>query len=342
MPPPAAAAIDPFPGSTRSHYLTGTGTSALSKAGARDARDAAAAGITDGLVILGGGEPADSGHLLLPGSGRRTSYDDLRRAVVAYGRAWHRVPQAPALTLVVMAAAHGAHVGVTAGTSWGRLVTRIAKALPGVDVRGGLDVEVEWAPAVSVRGWLAGYLAATSRGFVDVGSCTCPPLSRLPSGWTRADLVAVAGANGRGVVVPQIYATAGGNATEWAALASWATSHGSSPVRFAGVLTEQAACSGPPARACAGIDLGPLSAWRQLSGRSGQSLRWATDIGYLSAPGRVHASLWAPALLALGGLALAGVVTTLALLAWRSRPHQRRRRRRPHRRRPHSRRPRRR
>jgi hypothetical protein len=327
-----SAAPEAFPGSTRSHYLTGTNTHALAAAGVRDARDAASAGITDGLVILGGGEPDDAGHVRLPGTGQRASYDDLRRAAVAYGRAWRRLPQAPHLTLVVMGAAHGSHVGATAGAAWARLVSGVATALPGTDVRGGLDVEVEWAPAVAVRGWLDGYLAATDRGFVDVGSCTCPPLARLPSGWRRDDLAAVASARGRGVVVPQIYATAGGNATEWAALARWAAAHGRPPVRFAGVLTEQAACAGPPRRACAGIDLGPVSAWRQLSTQSGQSLRWATDIGYLPAPGLVHASLWAPALVALGGLAIAGAVTTLGLLAWRTRRrgrgHNSRRRRR--------------
>src|SRR5947199_238 len=79
--------------------------------------------------------------------------------------------------------------------------------------------------ADAVRGWLAGYLGATTRPFVDVGACTCPPLARLPAGWALADLAAVATAAGRGVVVPQIYANAGGNATEWAALARWASAH---------------------------------------------------------------------------------------------------------------------
>jgi hypothetical protein len=325
---PPASAVDPFPGSTRSHYLTGTGTPALLAAAGRDARDAATAGIVDSLVMLGGGEAVDDGHVRLPGSGRRTSYDDLRRAALAYGRGWRRVPQAPPLTLVLMAAAHGGRVGAAAGARWGRLVSQVADGLPDVDVRGGLDAEVEWGPAAAARAWLDGYLASTGRGFVDVGSCTCPPLARLPSGWTRGDLAAIASAGGRGVVVPQIYATAGGNATEWAALARWAAAHRRPAVRFAGVITEQAACAGPPRQACAGIDLDPMRAWRQLATSSGQPLRWATDIGYLAAPGAVHASVLPPALLALGALALAGAVTTLGLLAWRTRAGRRRRRRR--------------
>ena len=315
--------------------MTGTGARALHTAGGRDATDAGAAGILDGLVVLGAGESVDDGHVRLPGSGRRASYDDLRRAVVGYGRGWQRSVHPPALTLVVMAAAHGGRVDRASGTEWGRLVTRIATQLPGVDVRGGLDVEVEWAPAAAVRAWLSGYLTSTTRGFVDVGSCTCPPLARLPGAWSLADLVAIAAAGGRGVVVPQIYANAGGNATEWAALARWAVAHHRAPLRFAGVLTEQAACTGPPRRPCAGIDLDPVTAWRQLSTRSGQSPRWASDIGYLSAPGPVHPSALRPVLIGLGALAGAAVVSTLGLLAWRAwrGRHPRRGKRRPRRRR---------
>ena len=314
-----AAVPDPFPGSTRSHYLTGTGAHALTSAGSRDATAAARGGVLDALVVLGAGEAVDDGHVRLPGSGRRASYDDLRRAVVAYARGWQRAAAPPPLTLVLMAAAHGGRVDRAAGQRWGRLVSAVASAVPGVDVRGGVDVEVEWAPGSAVRAWLAGYLASTTSGLVDVGSCTCPPLSRLPAGWSLADLAAIASAGGRGVVVPQIYANAGGNATEWAALERWAAAHHRPPIRFAGVLTEQAACAGPPRRACAGIDLDPVTAWRQLSRRTGEALRWATDIGYLSAPGPVRPSALGPALLAFGVLALAGVVATLGLVGWRGR-----------------------
>lgn len=234
-----------------------------------------------------------------------------------------------------MAAAHGPAVGATAGRDWGRLVGDVSRSVPDVDVRGGLDVEVEWAAARPVRAWLAAYLQATSRPFVDVGACTCPPYARVQGSWTLADLAAVADAGGRGAVLPQIYARAGGNAIEWATLDRWAKHHRGHGLRFAGVLTEQAACNGPPRRACAGIDLGPRAAWRQLQAATGQQVRWVTDLGYLNAPGPVHGSALRPVLVAVGSLALAGVVSTLGLLAWRSRrggrprrPRRRRRRRR--------------
>jgi hypothetical protein len=269
----------------------------------------------------------------LPGSGRRASYDDVRRGSVSYARAWQRVQTAPPLTLVVIAAAHGSAVTASAGAAWGRLVSRIARESPGVDVRGGLDVEVEWAPARAVRSWLAGYLAATKQPFVDVGSCTCPPYATVRAPWSLDDLAAVASARGRGSVLPQVYANAGGNAREWAALARWARAHSRPPIRLDGVLTEQAACDGPPRRACAGIDASPRQAWRQLTAATGQQLRWASDIGYLPTSGAVQPSAVRTLLEALSALALAAALATLLLLAWRSRhpPRRRRRRRRRHR-----------
>src|SRR3954471_11147114 len=148
----SASESEPFPGSTRSHYLGGTGTGALHAAGLRDAADAATAGILDALVVLGAGESVDDGHVRMPGSGRRASYDDLRGAGVAYARGWRRGGRGAPPNPGGMAAAHGARVERPAGVEWGRLVSRIAAALPGVDVRGGLDVEVEWGSAAGGPG----------------------------------------------------------------------------------------------------------------------------------------------------------------------------------------------
>jgi hypothetical protein len=247
-------------------------------------------------------------------------------------------PAAPPLTLVVMAAGHGPDITGAAGSHWGRMVDGVAHDLPGVDVRGGLDVEVEWAGAREVRSWLDGYLASTARGFVDVGACTCPPYSAVTGRWSLGALVDVAWADGRGVVLPQIYATAGGNAREWATLAAWARRHRKPPVRLAGVLTEQAACLGPPPRSCLGIDVGPVVAWRQLSRASGQQLRWATDIGYLPVSRRLHgSSVLRTTAYAAGAFLVAAAVSTLVVIGVRNRrrsPRRRPRRRRRNRRRP--------
>lgn len=329
----AAPTPQPFPGNTRSHYLTTTDRSVLTRAGRRDARDAEVAGVDDALVVLGGGDPVGRDGVRLPGSGESASVNDVEAAAVAYGRAWRTRPTAPTLTLVVMEAAHGDQVNAGAGTGWGRMVGSVARELPGVDVRGGLDVEVEWASARDVRAWLDGYLSATTRSFVDVGACTCPPYARVGAPWSLADLADVAWARGRGVVLPQIYATAGGNAREWATLAAWARWHRRPPVRLAGVLTEQAACFGPPPRPCLGLDVDPVAAWWQLVRASGQRLRWASDIDYLPARHRLHASsLLRTTAYVAGAFLMAAATSTLVLLVVRDRrrgrPRRRRRRRR--------------
>lgn len=165
------------------------------------------------------------------------------------------------------------------------------------------------------RAWVRGYLGATRRRLVDFGSCTCPPRAEPPAGWSREDRWAVATAGGRGDALPEIYAIGGGNASQWAALADWSRRHHPDrPVRLLGILTEVAACTGPPARACAGIDVSPETAWQQLSdalGGQAATLRYASDIGYLPRGGTVHGPL-AP----VGGPAgAAGLVLAALLLA---------------------------
>ena len=323
-----AATPQPFPGNTRSHYLNTVDASVLQRAGMRDARDAAAAGITDALVVLAGGDPVSDDGVRLPGSGVHASTSDVADAAVAYARGWRTRLTAPSLTLVVMAAAHGPDVTAAAGAAWARLVDSVARGVSGVDVRGGLDVEVEWAGAREVRSWLDGYLSSTGRGFVDVGACTCPPYAAVGGRWSLGALADVAWADGRGVVLPQIYATAGGNAREWATLAAWARRHHRGPVRLAGVLTEQAACVGPPPRPCVGIDVGPVTAWRQLSRASGQRLRWASDIGYLPVSRRLHgSSILRTTAYAAGAFLVAAAASTLVVVVVRDRRPPRRRRR---------------
>lgn len=307
-----AATLPTFPGASSSHYLAVADDHQLSAVGRRDARAAARTGLSHALIVLDAGEPAGGTSLRLAGTRRVVSIDSIGRAATAYGQAWIRTAGHPALTLVLAVAAHGGHVDRGAGAAWARMVSQVAQRLAGVDVRGGLDVEIEWGPAIVARSWLTGYLGTTERPVVDIGSCTCPPLSRLPAGWSRRALADIVSAGGRGSALPQIYATAGGNAIEWAALASWAHRHHRPAVRLLGVLTQQSACLGPPRRACVGIDVSPARAWAQLAGASHQRLRFATDIGYLPVPPKpAGMSAAGRSLLIIGLLFVAAAVTIL-------------------------------
>ena len=319
-----AVAGPPPPGETRSHYLTTIDPGTLRRTGTADAGDAIAQGMTQAMVVLDAGSPAgDDGSVRLPDTRRHTLPGDVARSVEAYGKAW-RSAKGPALVLVVGTTNYGRYAGGPHGAAWARMVETVADALPGIDVRGGLDAEQEYSTALATRSWVEAFDASSTRPYVDFGSCTCPPLPSPPAnGWTTEDVYAVAVGDGRAVALPEIYAVKGGNARAWARLEAWSVEHHPDlPVRIVGALTEAAACVG---RSCPGIDLAPQPAWAQLSAAlglaadAGPDLRYLSDISYLPSPGRTpHSGISAPLLVGLVVLVCA-VLSTTAYGCWRRR-----------------------
>ena len=342
---PSASSIPsgpPPPPETRSHYLTSVDPGLLSRTGTADALDATTQGLTDAMVVLDAGSPAaDDGTVRLPDTRVHAKPDDVAKGVEAYGRAWLKA-KGPALVLVVGTTNYGQYVTGQHAAAWAHLVEEVATALPGIDVRGGLDSEQEYNTALVTRAWVEAYDASGTRPYVDFGSCTCPPAPSTPAnGWTLEDVYAVAVGNGSAVVLPEIYATKGGNARAWARVVTYAQQqHPDAPLRIVGALTELGACVGPPKRSCPGIDASPAQAWAQLNTSlpSTADLRYSTDISYLPEPGRKHgrAVLRQPLVIALAVLLVGAATTGLLGLrrGWFSggvpgkRPRSRRRRRR--------------
>ncbi|MDX6205071.1 MAG: hypothetical protein QOF39_1128 [Frankiales bacterium] len=333
--PATAAAGPPAPGQTRSHYLTSVDPGLLSRTGAADAVDAVGQGLAQALVVLDAGSPAgEDGSVRLPDTHRHAEPSAVQAAAVAYGKAW-RAAKGPALMLVVGTTNYGSFTGGPHGAAWARMVESVAGALPGIDVRAGLDAEQEYSTPLATRSWVEAYDASGTRPYVDFGSCTCPPAPSPPANhWTTEDVYAVAVGDGRAVVLPEIYAPKGGNARAWGRVVAWSrTQHPELPVRIVGALTEAGACNGPPKRSCTGIDLTPGPAWAQLTtvlglgSDPGPDLRYLTDISYLPvAPARHHARIGAPLLIAL--MMLVGALVSTAVLAFvRLGPPRRRHRR---------------
>jgi hypothetical protein len=321
------------PGDTRSHYLTSVDPGLLSRTGTADALDAASQGLAQALVVLDAGSPAgEDGSVRLPDTHLHAVPSAVQAAVVAYGKAW-RSAKGPPLLLVVGTTNYGSFAGGPHGAAWARMVESVADALPGIDVWGGLDAEQEYSTPLATRSWVEAYDASGTRPYVDFGSCTCPPAPDPPANhWTTEDVYAVAVGDGRAVVLPEIYATKGGNARAWGRVVAWSkTQHPELPVRIVGALTEAGACNGPPKRSCRGIDLTPAPAWAQLTGvldptsATGPDLRYLTDISYLpTPPAKHHARIGAPLVIGLAVL-VGALVSTAVLAAVRRRPRHRRR-----------------
>ncbi|GAC1322929.1 MAG: hypothetical protein NVSMB13_02050 [Mycobacteriales bacterium] len=321
----AHAVAGPAPAASGSHYLDTLDGRVLRRQGAVDATAAVAGGLRMAVVVLAAGTPAaDDGSVTQPDSKRRAGPRELRAAVVDYVRGWSDVTSVrrPDLLLVLGTTNYGPATTRAHGLAWGGLVDAVNQELSSAglaaDVVGGLDAELEYNGPGPTLSWVDGYLAGTRRPYVDFGSCTCPPFATPPPPWTPEDIYAVASGSGRATVLPQVYATAGGSAKEWATVVrtSLAT-HPSAPVRLIGVLTEQAACHGPPARDCQGIDNPSATAWNQLvralGGVGDAGLTYTTDIGYLQGP-RPRPAILAPVVRSAGlVLLVAGLVLGLVL-----------------------------
>lgn len=266
-----------------SWYLGDLNPGRLAALGRADETAAASAGVRNPVVVLDAGDPdVTPGSTLLPDRRGHASELAIGGAVSAYAHGWvtrpkggASVPRLP-LTLVIATSNSGHHVDAAHGQAWAGLVTAV-RATSQVNVVGGLDDEPDYGPASDTLAWLDGYGAGTTHPFVDLGDCACTPGQALPAGWTLAQRAAVAKV---GTVLPQQYRTSGIDATRWAHLDKTAGKR----LRFLGVLTETRACTGPPARACAGIDQSPAAAKQGLSKALGRPVTAATDIGYLIPP----------------------------------------------------------
>lgn len=279
--PPTPAA---GPGAAaHSWYVGDLDPGRLRALGAADAARADRERLRRSVTVLDLGDPdVEPGSTQLPDHRGSATAATAQAAVVAFGQGWVSLPGAPPLVLVVGTSNYGDHVDAAHGQAWGRLVGRVAAALPpGVDVRGGLDAEPSYGPAPAALAFLAGYVEATVRPFVDFGDCPCTPGQALPTGWTRDDRAALAGA---GSVLPQQYRTSGIDARRWASLDADVRRRSGHPTQVLGVLTQIRACSGPPARDCAGTDQRPTESLASLSAALGRGVSEATDIGYLAPP----------------------------------------------------------
>jgi hypothetical protein len=322
--PPSALPGPPPPGQTGSHYLTSVDTALLARTARSDAVAAQAQGMTEALELLDAGSPAgDDGSVRLPDSHANASTAQVAAAAEAYGTAWEAA-KGPSLVLVVGVTNYGSHADGAHGGAWALMVGDVARALPGVDVRGGLDAEQEYNTPLATRSWVEAYDASGERPYVDFGNCTCPkPPAAAANGWTDEDVYAVAVGDGRAEALPEIYATKGGNAREWGQLVAWSQQqHPQQPIRVLGVLTEAGACAGPPKRTCDGIDLAPAPAWSQLtvalglSADPGPDLRFLTDISYLPAPGVRHGTAVFRRPLVIALLVLVAALVSTAVVAF--------------------------
>lgn len=184
-------------------------------------------------------------------------------------------------------------VDATHGRSWAQVVETAAGAAattaPTVVITGAIDAEPSWSTAAAVDAWVSGYHAATNRPYIAFGSADgCPPAgTTCANGWSQRDVWRLAGGNGWGMAVPQIYRTDAIQARQWATLARANNGPGGRLV-FAGSLSQSGACA--DVGCDSSLNNSPSAAWTQLQTElnsdpsTAQPLLYASDIEWTDLP----------------------------------------------------------
>ncbi len=162
------------------------------------------------------------------------------------------------------------------GQAWGQMIGQLhawlqAEAPPDVQDRlavfGGNDIEMSWNTPALTKAWVEGYVQATSRPFINFGTCDgCPttgnPTRQPNNGWTVEDVWQV---NGPAYVIPfpEIYLRNGVNADQWYRMSLYGALNKGSKLNFGGLLTQWQACQ--DRGTCGGLtDNTPQQGWEQL------------------------------------------------------------------------------
>lgn len=260
------AQTSPAPVST-SHYLrdlTGSATHDVAEMRAMGASDAGynPSGHRYLVLLHMGGQYR--GGAILSATTKWISYSAQVTAVDAYIDGYHSAQKANAPVLIAVSTNNDGSVSRADGITWATSVVNPiaahARQFANVSVAGGDDMEPGFfgGPAAS-RAWLDGFLGATERKFVFVGSADGCPLTssgHCNNGWTTSTLHYLSGgaAPSRIISMPQIYNTA--MPLQWRTISA----DGPTKVNFGGPLTEWTACA--QAHSC--FSETNVSAWHLL------------------------------------------------------------------------------
>lgn len=161
-----------------------------------------------------------------------------------------------------------------------------------VDAVGAADIEVSWGTSTTGRRWVDGYDSANSWPMYDYGDAAgCRQSGTVKaagqcgsSTWFQDDLYYIAWGDSAAWGVPEIYREDSAQAKQWQQISKWGTLNSNSRIGFAGVLTQNAACSGT-CDTVDHLDNRPDQGWTQLRDKCAadvatalSSLRFATDI----------------------------------------------------------------
>jgi hypothetical protein len=269
-PPPQTT---PAPVSTSRYIrnIRGASTTELATMRSEGAADARANPSGHGYLILLdiGGQDQFDGGVVLSATTRFVSYGNLVKDINAYVDGYHSAQRASAPVMIAIGTNNDMDVTSAAGRAWADKVVdpvlAYAKKYPGIRIAGANDIEPGFrAGYTATKGWLTGYLGATSAPFVFNGSadgCAWTVTNRgCNNGWTMAGLyyLAAGAAPIRMLNLPQIYNNT--MADQWKYISLTGIAAAKPRINFLGPLTEWTACA--QAGSCGSLT--GVSAWKKM------------------------------------------------------------------------------
>jgi hypothetical protein len=173
------------------------------------------------------------------------------------------------------------------GQKWGQMVAALNTLINNaglqnkIGIAGAMDIEPSWSSFNVTQDWLNGFVQGSNYSlFFDFGTCTdagCQQ-NNVPDkyGWTTDNIYTVSSGGIRNrYPLPEIYNTMWAQALYWQNLNKYEMSQNHSPIRFAGVMTQQMACiekdtgiikgkNGEPDACDPTIKNSPAEGWQQL------------------------------------------------------------------------------
>lgn len=238
----------------------------------------------DGFVVVDFGQPWQSGNSYGTWSfnarfGRFLSTATIREAVKQYIRGFivgaATAGKTGRLWLGVGTNNSGSYVTAVHGKAWASMMTALQTWLDAsgvtqkVFLRAASDIELGYSTPEKASSWIDAYNASNSFNFLynygDAQGCPqsgATDVSQKCSGkvgWTQDKVIR------SGLLLPEIYATSGGNAKQWQQLVLYYKLRYNSMRTVFGAMSQKQACQ--QRGGCQGTDNSPTQAWMQMRDR---------------------------------------------------------------------------
>lgn len=291
------------PSFTRSRYITSTDVATPSRLHTDGCKQASSG--VGGIVVLDFGaivfNSASGYGTYLPGTTFYVSNSTIKSLVHRYLKGYQQCNSSGTVLDLGIGTNNGVFTtdadATSAGEDWATLVSNVASWITSQNISneyavGASDIELEFNSAELSKAWTDGFDNVSNNTgvvYLNYGDATGCPMDDSTTnracgyGWYQSDIAYVSWDAVAAYPLPEIYATAGGNALEWQSIDYYQHNNpGPFGAMFIeGAFTQYKACQQRPP--CTGTNNTPQQGWTQLyNDLNAPNSGTAQDLPYLS------------------------------------------------------------